>query len=285
MSSPPTPPLCGISGWNHPDWSTFVFPQVRPRGFHPLSFLSGYFDLFEVDASRENLRPEISRLWLKKAGPRPVFTVVLGHRFTQERDLSSEAVASCKEGLWPFLNAGRLGCLLLEFPWPFRFTRENRDFLISLRRAFHEFPLAAEMRHASWMLDEALGTLMDYRIGFCNVDQPEWLRAMPPAAIVTSSTGYVRLHGRAAEYLYTPEELETWHARVDRIAKHTLATFVITANAAGARSVVNALELRLLIEGSPANVPCELTRHYPDRLNEMRKPLTAFAEQRLRMCG
>ena len=84
----------------------------------------------------------------------------------------------------------------MQFPWSFRFTVENREFLIRLRRTFSEFPLVAEMRHSSWMAEEAVGTFLDYRIGFCNIDQPDYTRAMPPTAFLTSGIGYVRLHGR-----------------------------------------------------------------------------------------
>lgn len=265
----PLPPniRCGPSGWAYPDWNAVVYPQVKPRGFHPLAYLASFFDLFEINASRESaLRPEVARLWLNRSGPRPVFTIVLGNRFTRERDLDPAAVRDFKEGLWPFLNAGRLGCVLMEFPWAFRFTRENREFLIRLRRQFHEFPLAAEMRHSSWMLDEALGTLMDYRIGFCNLDQPAWTHAMPPAAFVTAGVGYVRLHGRGKDYLYSVAELEAWKSRIQRIAGHTNALYVVTANSPQGKSVVNAIQLQALLGLTPLKAPCELVRHYPDEL-------------------
>ena len=54
----------------------------------------------------------------------------------------------------------------------------------------------AEMRHGSWMHEEALGTLIDYHVGFANIDQAAYTKAMPPASILTSPIGYVRLHGR-----------------------------------------------------------------------------------------
>lgn len=274
---------CGISGWSHPDWSPLVFPQVRPRGFHPLAFLAGYYDLFEIDASRDGApRPELSRLWLNKA-PGAMFSVVLPGRFTAERDLDPEAVAAFKESLWPFHRTRRLACVVMEFPWEFRFTRENRDHLLAVRRAFREFPLVAEMHHASWMLDEALGTLMDYRIGFANLDQPEWTRAMPPASIVTSATGYVRLHGRAEEYLYNAVELDAWRARIQRMAAHTDSVYVVAANARKGHALVNSLELRGQL-GQPTLAPCELERNFPHRLAGLAKPVRAVPE-RLRLCG
>jgi len=143
-------------------------------------------------------QPELSKLWIKKVERNPAFrfTAKLNQQFTHQRILQESEIATFKEGLYPLLRAGKLGALLMQFPWAYRFTAENREFLIRLRRAFHEFPLVAEMRHSSWLAEEAVGTFLDYRIGFCNIDQPEYTSAMPPTAYLTSSIGYVRLHGR-----------------------------------------------------------------------------------------
>jgi len=251
---------CGASGWSHADWNSVIYPPVKPRGFHPLEHLSQHLEMIEIDSSfRRPLRPEVSKLWLGKVSQRPdfMFSAILGRQFTHDRLLDPDAIREFKDGLWPLKTAGRLGCLLMRFPCPFRFTRENRDFLIELRRSFHEFPLVAEMRHSSWMLDEALGTLMDYRVGFCNVDQPSGVRSMPPDAIITSPIGYVRLLGRnggdwtdeetAADYLYTPQELGCWQTRIERLRAHTNATFVVTANHTAGKAVVNALQLKTML--------------------------------------
>ncbi len=283
----PLPPTvrCGPSGWAYPDWNGLVYPQNKPRGFHALSYLAGYFDLFEIETARKAaLRPEVMRLWLKKAGPRPIFTVVLSSRITEQRDLTADTVREFKEGVWPLLEAGRLGCVVMEFPWSFRFTKENREFLIAVRRRFREFPLVAEMRHSSWMLDEALGTLMDYRIGFSNLDQPVSMRAMPATSIVTSGIGCVRLHGRSQDYLYTPFELSEWQARIERVAKHTDATYVIAANAAHGKSLVNAWQLKTMLGLSHDEAPPELVRHYPDQLVAICPPGRQRTET-LRLCG
>ena len=251
---------CGTSGWLHPDWNSVVYPPIKPRGFHPLEYLSQHLDLVEIDASfHRPLRPEVSKLWVNKVSQRPNFnfTAVLGRQFTHDRLLDPAAIREFKDGLWPLLHARRLGCLLMRFPWSFRFTKENRDFVIELRRAFHEFPLVAEMRNSSWMLDEALGTLMDYRIGFCNVDQPAGARATAPGATITSGVGYVRLLGRngkdwteeevAADYLYTPQELGAWQDRIERLRAHTSATFVVAANHRGGKAAVNAMQLQAML--------------------------------------
>jgi len=271
---------CGTSGWTHADWDSVVYPAVKPRGFHPLEFLSHHLDLVEIDASfHRPLRPEISKLWAHQVGQRPnfQFSAILGRQFTYDRQLDSNSIQRFKDGLWPLRSAGRLGCLLMRFPWSFRFTRENRDFLIELRRTFHEFPLVAEMRHSSWTLDEALGTLMDYRVGFCNVDQPRGARATPPDAIITSPISYVRLLGRngadwteeqvAADYLYTPQELGEWQSRVARLRVHTNATFVVTANHIGGKAAVNAMQLKAMLGDVSSPLPRRTQAMPPRREN------------------
>jgi uncharacterized protein YecE (DUF72 family) len=280
---------CGVCGWSHPDWNSVVYPALRPRGFHPLEHLAQIFDFVEIDASFERpLRPELTHLWMKKMEPHPNFrfSVQVGRPFTTELAFDENQVKAFKEGVSPIYRARKLGCLLFRFPWSFRFTRENRDAVIALRRAFHEFPLAAEFRHTSWSLDEAVGTLMDFRIGFCNVDQPAGAKAMSPAAWVTAATGYVRLLGRggedwtndqaAANYLYTPHELGQWQARIDRISSFTADTYVVFANSTAGKSVVNALQMRAML-AEPTAVP----KRRVERVQAMPIPPAASTIRRL----
>ena len=282
----------GTAGWSYPHWKGVVFPKSIPAGLHPLELLAQTFDVVEINSSfYQSLKPELVKLWMKKVehNPRFLFTAKLHQQFTHHRILEDGEVATFKEGLWPLLRGGKLGGLLMQFPWAFRFTAENREFLIRLRRAFHEFPLIAEMRHSSWLAEEAVGTFLDYRIGFCNIDQPEYTSAMPPTAYLTSGVGYVRLHGRnpknamggferpkvadrqAAtrmrqhDYLYSEAELEEWSKRLERINRFADATFVIFNNDAAGKSVVNALQLQSLT-GRMAAAPRELRRKYPMQL-------------------
>src|SRR2546423_12666188 len=111
---------CGTSGWSHADWNSIIYPPIKPRGFHPLAYLSEHLDLVEIDASfLRPLRPELSKLWLNKVSPNPefLFTATLGKQFTHDRLLKADAIAEFKAGLWPLVQARRLGCLLMRFPW------------------------------------------------------------------------------------------------------------------------------------------------------------------------
>ena len=142
----------GISGWQRSEWDDSVFAGLSPRR-HRIDRLLPYAEVLEIQQTAgAPLKPEIARLWMKKAAanPRLRLTAVLGHRFTEDRDLSPNAVEAWKAGLLPLQKEGFLAALVLEFPWAFRFNRENRDFLIELRRTFHEFRLAGEFLHESW---------------------------------------------------------------------------------------------------------------------------------------
>jgi len=281
---------CGTSGWSYQHWNGIVYPRQRPRGFHALEEIARYFDAVEINTSfYVPIRPEIARLWIRKVSHNPkfMFTAKLGRRFTHERLIGSGEVSQFKEGLWPLLRARKLGCILMQFPWTFRYTEENREHLIALRRAFHEFPLVAEMRHGSWTQEEALGTLIDYRIGFANIDQAAYTKATTPSSFVTSAVGYVRLHGRnpqdwqrefgrapkpvaAHDYLYSDKELLEWKPRIEHIHKHSAVTFVFSNNDVGGKSVVNALQLAQMLGDDRHLAPPDLVQRFPAEMAPFR---------------
>lgn len=283
----------GCSGWERPEWKGLLGCQGKQ---HVLRKLAEYVDVGEIASTFERpLKAEVAKLYVRMVedSPRFRFTALLGRQFTHDRDLSPEAVSAWNNGYFPLLRGGRLGCLVMQFPWAFRFTAENREFLIQLRRAFHEFPLVAEFRHASWLCDEAVTALIHYHVGFANIDQPEYFRAMPPSALLTSGVAAVRMQGRrrpeaflsfdgqpgAQSWLYTTEQLEEWRPRIARLANAAPETSVVVTNPIGGNSLVNALQLRDMLAARDAVrlAPAELIRRFPGELAAFRsrKPVQA----------
>lgn len=276
----------GPSGWQRPDWLSTVYQKPATRGWHALDVLSQYSNLAEIDQTfTEPLKPEIARLYVKKVQRRPdfLFTALLARQFTYERCLNPNAVLAWKNGLMPLLQAGRLGSVVMQFPWAFRFTEENRRFLIHLRREFHEFPLSAELRHESWLRDEAVTTLVNYHVGWVNVDQPLCFRATPPTALLTSGVAVVRLHGRGdpegfrdgrgapdSDYLYDLDELLQWKPRLERLTAYAARTLVVTANAARGQAMVNALQIGEILGSEALRAPAAMLRLYPAELSAFR---------------
>lgn len=276
MSLPTTGPLhCGPSGWAHPQWQGIFYPTVRSKDFHQLEYTARFFNSVELTSSFFSpLRPELSRLWCHQVRTNPnfQFSVRAWRKLTFEANPAAADISAFREGIRPIEDAGRLGAVLLQFPCSFRFTAENRARLIHLCRELRQLPLVAEFRHASWMEEDALGMLIDYHLGFCNIDQPDHSRAMPPTAFRTNPIAYVRLTGRtfSGPYQYSQDELADWTHRIRKVSRYAKRSFVVFSNDTGARGLVNAFQMQQLLGLDNIRAPRELVRRFPAELSQLR---------------
>jgi len=271
----------GPAGWSYADWDGTVYPRPKPPDFHPAAYLARFFDTIEINTTfYYPPPPKTAKGWVSKvaANPNFKFTAKLWQRFTHDRNASRQEEKVFKEGLAPLLEAGRLGALLLQFPWSFKNTRENREYLGGLVVEFMEYPLALEVRHDSWNEPETFRLLAELGVGFCNIDQPVLGRSIAPTDRSTAAVGYVRLHGRNYEhwfsseehpeerydYLYSMEELEPWAQRIRNIAARADVTYVITNNHFQGKAIANALQLISLLTHQPVRVPETLLARYPE---------------------
>jgi len=293
MSETPSTPrvLVGPAGWSYTDWEGIVYPHHKLRGFHEAAYLAQFFDTIEINTSFYSPpRAEVVKAWVARIAFNPnfKFSAKLWKRFTHERNANLQDEKTFKQGLAPLLSEGRLGALLLQFPWSFRNTPENHEFLSGLIMQFMEYPLVLEVRHSSWNRPEVFEWLAGQGVGFCNIDQPVIGQSITPSARATAPVGYVRLHGRNYEhwftanehpeerynYLYSQAELEPWVARIQNIARHTDVTFVITNNHFQGKAIANALQLIRLIRNQPVRVPETLREFYPE-LEKIASPETS----------
>jgi len=277
----------GPAGWNYPDWAGIAYPEPKPKGFDPLAYLARYFDTLEINSSYYGPpAAESARKWVERIAEndRFRFTAKLWKRFTHERKtaFTRDEVRQVSGGFDPLLRAGRLGAVLMQFPWSFRRTDENREWLDDVARTFARYPLVLEVRHSSWNTAPFYEELAERGIGFVNIDQPQFHQSIKPSATVTSPVGYVRVHGRnyqdwfrkgagvAAryDYLYPPEELKPWVARAREIGKEAEETFVVTNNHYRAKALVNALMLESMLTRRKVPAPPELVAAYPDALEK-----------------
>lgn len=272
----------GLAGWSYKDWAGIVYPSPRPRGFHEAAYLAQYFDAIEINTSFYSpLQPELASQWLKRveANPHFLFTAKLWQQFTHEEDATAEDEKMARLGFDVLRGAGRLGAVLLQFPFSFHQTPENLSRLTQLLERFGDYPLVVEVRHASWSQPEFYELLRDRGVGICNIDQPIIGRSIKPEKRATSSIGYFRLHGRRYDtwfsddpelprherynYLYGEQELLPWAGRIRSVAEHTETTFVIANNHFQGKAAVNALQLVSLLTNDKVNVPDTLRSHYP----------------------
>ncbi len=285
--------LIGPAGWSYADWEGIVYPRGKPRGFHEAAYLAQFFDTIEINTSFYNpLRPEVAEGWVEKVQHNPAFrfTAKLWKRFTHERSATLEDERTCKQGLDRLAATGRLGAVLVQFPWSFKNTRENHEYMSGLFMQFMEYPLVVEVRHSSWNQPEVFDWLTAQCVGFCNIDQPVIGRSIAPSEHVTTPVGYVRLHGRnyenwftsgehpeeRSDYLYSLDDLRPWAERIGHIAKSAQTVFVVTSNHYQGKAIANALQLVSILRGEHVPVPETMLAHYP-QLAEIALPQVAHA--------
>ncbi len=278
----------GPAGWSYPDWTGYVYPSRRPKGFHEASYLAEFFDTIEINTSfYQPLRPDHAAQWIDRvaANPRFVFTAKLWQRFTHDATSPTSGASATDEravraGFDPLRSAGKLGAVLLQFPFSFHRTKETTSYLAEVLKRFADYPLVVELRHASWNSQETFDLLHKSNAGFCNIDQPIIGRSIGPSEATTSPIGYIRLHGRRYDtwftddatiptherynYLYSPEELAPWASRIRKVAEKARDVFVVTNNHYQGKSVVNALQLISILKRSKVKVPEPLRQHYPE---------------------
>ena len=272
----------GTSGWSYDDWKGVVYPTKRGKGFRELEYLSRFFDAVEVNTSfYRPPRAEYCERWLQDvaANERFRFTMKLWQRFTHERDKpwTAPEAAQFKESIAPIAESGRLGTLLVQFPWSFENTDANQDWLKQISEAFTDYPLTLEVRHATWDGPEAQGFMRQERLNFCNIDSPSTRRSIGPTNVATGPVAYYRFHGRNREawfdkdagrderynYLYSTDELRPWVENIEDMMRRVEQIYVMTNNHYRGQAPVNALQIKAALSGEKVRVPNALTEYYP----------------------
>jgi len=270
----------GPAGWSYKDWEGIVYPPHRGR-FDELAYLASFFDTIEINSPFYRIPPPThAKSWIRRVENNPSFkfTTKIYRGFTHDSsELGPDDVKAFRNYLDPLAQASRLGAVLLQFPWSFKDSPESRGRLEKLFADFRDYPLALEVRHASFQEEDFVRFLDAQNVAWVNVDQPLFSDSVKPAATLTGPVGYVRLHGRNYEkwfahaetwerynYLYSKQELAPWVERIGTMAREK-ETYVVTNNHFRGQAVVNAHEIKQEL-GIPGKVPPQLKETYPGRL-------------------
>jgi uncharacterized protein YecE (DUF72 family) len=253
--------LVGTSGYSYEDWVGPVYPEgTPPREFLPL--YAAEFPVVELNFTyySQPKAAAVSRMMEKT--PEGFRFAMKAHRtMTHEitEDLKRE-IAVFREGIAPLAGAGRLAAVLLQFPYSFAYTPENRETLSVLSGELGDLPLAVEFRKAEWMRDKVKVGLRERKIALVSVDEPDLPNLLKPVTDVTADFAYVRFHGRNAakwwtgdnvsryDYLYGPEELDEWTGRIKEILKRARMLMIFFNNHRRGMAVQNARQMREMLQ-------------------------------------
>jgi len=283
----------GPAGWMYKDWEGIVYPKPKPPHFDQLAYIADFFDTVEINSSFYGPpTSRTSRQWVERVSANEDFrfTAKLWKRFTHERAKAwtrSEA-AKVRSGFDVLMESGKLGAVLLQFPWSFKRTEANQEWLQDVTRTFSLYPLVLEVRHSSWLTPDFLPMLAEEGIGFVNIDQPLFSKSIGPTAHATSRVGYVRVHGRNYKdwfrkkapveqrynYLYRADQLEPWVERIKEVAADpaTREVYVVTNNHYKGKAVANALMMKSMIGGGTVTAPPGVYEAYRESLEDYAEP-------------
>lgn len=272
------PIYIGIAGWSYPDWRGIVY--TKPK-IDQLEYVSKFVDCIEINSTF--YRPPFERttkLWLERTSKRPdfFFTAKLHREFTHEGKIDAEIVKHFHKGFEPFLEAGKLKHLLVQFKYDFADNPANRRHLSKIVDNFSDaFNLTVEVRHKSWQIPQALNFLQQLGVTVCNLDYPTGWNSFDIQHCTVGTNGYFRMHGRNVEkwfskagrdetynYYYNDDELAQIKDRIDRLAKAFESLTVIANNHYRGAELANALELKSMLTGQRQAVPEGLLRTYPN---------------------
>ncbi len=248
----------GTSGFSYKDWVGPVYPEELPSREH-LSYYAEMFPTVELNVTYYRIpQMRIVEGWVEKTPDDFLFAVKAFGGLTHERD--APEFAPFVAALEPLVKAGKLGCVLAQFPYSFHPTDENVAYLARVREGLGDLPAVVEFRNAGWANDTTFETLDQLNLGFCCVDEPQLRGLMPPIAITTGGIGYVRFHGRnyakwyqheeaweRYDYTYSAEELREWAPRIQALDERTPLTLVYFNNHSEGQAVQGARDLRQLM--------------------------------------
>ena len=249
----------GTGGYSNDDWLGLLYPEGTKKGKY-LELYAQSFNAVELNSSFYAIPgTKAFQGMVDKSGARVRFAVKVHQSMTHSRDADENMYARLVESVEPLREVGMLGPFLVQFPYSFHRTAENRVYLKDLVDRLAGERLAIEFRNQAWQNDDVLAAFEDLGITYVSVDYPQ-VGGMPvPELHITSSTAYIRMHGRneakwydgqsAAQrhdYLYTPDELRPWVLAIKENEGALSQAYVMLQNTTKGSALKNIEMLRVL---------------------------------------
>jgi len=166
--------------------------------------------------------------------------------------------------LEPLRQAGKLGAILLQFPFWFPIGRSRKDYIVACAERAAPRRVCVEFRNPTWMTPdnqaETLDFLASHRLPYVGVDMPQGHRdSIPPVLAATDpDLAVVRMHGHSPKwdskdiherfgYDYSGQELEEWAPRIAGLAEDARETHVLFNNCYRDYAQTNARQLAALL--------------------------------------
>ena len=279
----------GMGGWELEPFNKYFYPPHPKKDFRKLRYYSQFFDSIEVNATFYNtsFTSAHTRRWLDDvaANKNFMFTVKLYRGFTHTFNAKKRDLLSIYEMLDPLAGLGKLGGLIVQFPYSFTNLPERREYLRQLSKIFNQYTLFMEVRHKSWNNPMMHNFFQDIELHLVNVDLPPLKQHVPLTTLAWDGAAYFRMMGRNVRtwnnpwrmeedgrhmvsdryhYYYSQHELEHLLSMIEKVFGISQSTFVVFHNDPEANSLINGFQLKHLVnQKQRVPIPQNFIRSFP----------------------
>jgi len=259
MKKQPGKIVIGTSGFSYPDWQGVFYPPGMSKE-EWLKFYAEHYTFCELNFSYYRM-PQPQQL--EKFLAYPLKFAIKAHKsMTHDRLEARAAREDFLEAVQVLQQDDHLAAVLLQFPFSFHYSPENRVYLLELLNDLESLPLVVEFRHPQWIRESVFEELRRHSWGISMLDSPQVKGGMPDFDAVTSNIAYLRFHGRNKEnwwkgdnisrydYEYTQKELESWLPRLTAMANESKTTYISFNNHARGQAINNANQLSAILKGA-----------------------------------
>ncbi len=252
---------CGTCGFSYDDWVGIYYPEHLPRE-NWLSYYSQEFNAVEINSTYYSL-PSLKTMeaMVRRTASGFLFSVKAHKELTHVRQQLQGKFEGFIRILKPLIEAQKLGCIIAQFPYSFRYESINLEYLRKFRDRLHDLPLVIEFRNSGWLNDNVYRWMKSDHVGYCCVDEPRLPGLVPPVVWVTSDIAYLRFHGRnyvkwwhhkeaweRYNYSYKMEELQEWLPGIKQMSQMTRNTFIFANNHWHAQAVDTIRQVRSMLD-------------------------------------
>jgi uncharacterized protein YecE (DUF72 family) len=261
----------GTAGFSYQDWKGAFYPEKQDKKYM-LEYYSSRFPVVEVNSTWHALPSPRSILSMaRRTAPEFQFIIKAYKGLTHAYEDNAAEFEHFLEVLRPMEDHGKLACVLAQFPWGFKNTERNREYLRLFRERLPARDIVVEFRNEDWITGETTDLLRELGMGFCCVDEPRLKGLVKCHVILSGEIGYVRFHGRNYEtwwdrkrqswerydYLYSEEELSEWMPGLLSLDDKAQRTYAIFNNHYRGQAPRNAVMLAAMLPMERvAPLPC-----------------------------
>lgn len=239
----------GTSGWSYDHWTNVLYPEGLPA-VRRLERYVQEFATVELNASFYRWPPPRTfASWRRRLPPGFQMSVKAPRGLTHARRLygPEQWVDRILAGMEQL--GDRRGVLLVQLPPAMPRDDVRLDYFLS--RLGGAVPVAVELRHPSWQVEDVFELLSAHAAGYVVMSGAK----LPCILRATAPLVYVRLHGPDHGYLYagsySDADLGWWAGRFGEWAAQGRDVYAYFNNDGGGNAVRNAWHLQHLLGGRP----------------------------------